>query len=48
MAVEMPKLEALSACVSPHSKDQTANALGAISLEDVRQEAGFSGTVRDV
>ena len=48
MVVEMPKFDDTSACVSPHSIDQTANALGAICLEDRWQKADFSGTVRDI
>lgn len=45
MAVDVPKIEELPACASPHSTDQTAKALGAVGLEDVRQKADFTGTV---
>lgn len=45
MAVEVPKFDDAAACVSPHSTDQTAKALGSVGLEDVRQKADFTGTV---
>lgn len=48
MAVEVPKFDDAAACVSPHSTDQTIDALGAISLEDRWQKADFLGTVCDV